>query len=96
MATEPNRTVADGPLHEVFLELSSGTRVIVGRNLPDAATASDVANKWIRLARDEPDALHLAMPDGGTLVRGSAIVVIKAQLQPSQGLFKGVREGVWL
>ncbi len=96
MVADENQPAGDGPFHEVFLELSSGTRVIVGRNLPDSATASDVANKWIRLARDHADELHLTMPHSGTLVRGSAIVAIQARLQPVKGLLKPPREGVWL
>lgn len=92
--------MADDVRHEVFLELSSGSRVVVGRDLPDVASANDVARRWRQLAETEPDLLHETLPGSGCIVRGSAIVAIKAHHQPragkAQGLFKPPREGTWL
>jgi hypothetical protein len=90
-------TVPDnvGELHEVWLELSSGSRVIVGRDLPDRAAASAVANNWIRIAREE-DGLHETMPGSGVVVRATAIVAIKAQPQPPKNWLRGPRDGSWL
>jgi len=88
--------MADGVVHEVFLELSSGSRVIVGRDLPDVASANVVARHWRQLAETEPDLLHETMPGSGCVVRGSAIVAIKAQHQPKPGMLKGPRDGAWL
>lgn len=86
--------------HEVFLELSSGSRVLVGTDLPDVASANDVARRWRQIAETEPDMLHETMPGSGCIVRGAAIVAIKAQPQSkptwSEGLFKPGREGSWL
>jgi hypothetical protein len=36
------------------------------------------------------------MPGSGCIVRGSAIVAIKAQHQPKPGVLKGPRDGSWL
>ena len=83
-------------LHEVFLELASGTRVLVGSDLPDVAAANDVAHRWRAIAENEPDLLHETMTGSGCVVRGSAIVAIKAQHQPSPGLLKAPRAGLWL
>jgi hypothetical protein len=92
--------MADDVLHEVFLELSSGSRVVVGSDLPDVASANEVARRWRQIAEAEPDLLHETMPGSGCIVRGSAIIAIKAQHQPKQsraeGFFKPVREGSWL
>jgi hypothetical protein len=86
--------------HEVFLELSSGSRVLVGTDLPDIPAANVVARQWRQIAETEPDLLHETMPGSGVVVRGSAIIAIKAQPQPKQnlaeGLFKPAREGTWL
>jgi hypothetical protein len=83
--------------HEVFLELASGTRVLVGTDLPDVAAANEVARRWRARAENEPDVLHETMPGSGCIVRGSAIVAIKAQHQPKQGsLLKTPRDGLWL
>ena len=82
-------------LHEVFIELTSGTRAVVGRGLPDRAAASMVANRWIAIARSE-DGLHETLPGSGVLVRASAIVAIKAQPQPTKNWISGPREGSWL
>ena len=83
-------------VHEVWLELTSGTRVIVGRDLPDVPTANDLASRWIGLARDRPDELHETRPGSGCVVRGSAIIAIKAQPQAPVSKLRGFREGVWL
>lgn len=82
-------------LHEVWIELSSGSRVIVGRSLPDRAAASSVANRWIAIARSE-DGLHETMTGSGVVVRASAIIAVKAQPQPSKNWVTGPREGSWL
>ena len=86
--------------HEVFLELASGTRVVVGHDLPDVPAANAVARRWRELAETEPDVLHETMPGSGCVVRGSAIIAIKAQQQASpkrlEGMLKVPREGVWL
>jgi hypothetical protein len=82
-------------LHEVFLELTSGTRVLVGADLPSVAAVNEVARRWRALAENEPDVLHETMPGSGCVVRGSAIVAIKAQPQRKPGLLKAP-EGVWL
>ncbi len=89
--------MADHVLHEVWLELVSGSRVVVGRDLPDVAAANTVARHWRQLAETEPDILHETAPGSGCVVRGSAIVAIKAQHQPKPaGLLKGGRDGTWL
>ncbi len=85
----------DDDVHEVWLELSSGTRVIVGRNLPDKMTASLVANRWIAIAREE-DGLHETMPGSGLVIRATAIIAIKAQVQPVKSWARGPRDGSWL
>ena len=84
-----------GELHEVWLELSSGSRVIVGHNLPDRATASLVANRWIAIAREE-EGLHETRPGSGVGARATAIVAVKAQPQPTGNWLRGPREGNWL
>ena len=82
-------------LHEVWVELSSGSRAIVGRSLPDRAAASLVANRWIAIARSE-DGLHETTPGSGVVVRASAIIAIKAQPQPVKNWVSGPRDGSWL
>ncbi|MET3806626.1 hypothetical protein ABIB25_003642 [Nakamurella sp. UYEF19] len=82
-------------LHEVWIELSSGTRVIVGHDLPDRAAASAIANRWIAIAREE-DGLHETTPGSGVVVRATAIVAIKAQVQPTKNWVRGPRDGSWL
>ncbi len=91
----------DDVRHEVFLELSSGTRVLVGTELPDVVAANDLARRWRQIAETEPDILHETMPGSGVIVRGSAIIAIKAQHQAKAGLAEGllgrtIREGSWL
>ena len=81
--------------HEVWLELTSGTRVIVGFDLPDRAAASVVANRWIAIAREE-DGLHEARPGSGVVVRATSIIAIKAQVQPAKSFLRGPRDGSWL
>jgi hypothetical protein len=87
-------------LHEVWLELSSGTRVIVGHDLDDIPAANAVARRWREIAEAEPDRMHETMPGSGCIVRGSAIIAVKAQEQPKPGKMEGVlkvpRPGVWL
>jgi hypothetical protein len=84
------------PLHEVWVELSSGTRVIVGHDLPDVPAANAVASRWRLLAESRPDELHETMPGSGLVVRGSSIILIRAQLQPKGGSLVRSREGGWL
>lgn len=83
-------------LHEVFLELASGSRVLVGTDLPDVAAANEIARRWRAIAENEPDVLHETMPGSGCIVRGSAIIAIKAQQVPKPGLLKAPRDGSWL
>jgi hypothetical protein len=87
-------------LHEVWLELVSGTRVLVGTDLPDVPAANSVARRWREIAETESDALHETMPGSGSMIRGSAIIAIKAQEQPKVGvaesLLKVSRPGTWL
>lgn len=82
-------------LHEVILELSSGTRVVVGHDLPDRGTASVVANRWIAIARDAIG-LHETRPGSGVVVRASSIIAVKAQVQPGKNWLRGPRDGSWL
>jgi hypothetical protein len=84
------------PLHEVWLELTSGTRVIVGHDLPDVPAVNAIASRWRLLAESRPDELHETTPGSGLVVRGSAIILIRAQLQPKGGALMRSREGVWL
>ncbi|HZC72437.1 MAG TPA: hypothetical protein VE442_17200 [Jatrophihabitans sp.] len=90
----------DEVLHEVYLELSSGTRVLVGADLPDVAAANEVARRWRQIAETEPDIMHETMLGSGCIVRGSAIIAIKAQHQPkrnrAEALLKVGRDGPWL
>jgi hypothetical protein len=88
------------PTHEVWLELSSGSRVLVGTALPDIPAASALARSWKDLAESRPDELHETERGSGVAVRGSAIVAIKAQeeskVKTLGGLIKAPREGSWL
>jgi hypothetical protein len=85
-------------LHEVWLELASGTRVVVGSDLPDVPSANAIARRWREIAETRPDELHETTP--GCIVRGSAIIAIKAQAQAKPGkaeaLLKVPRDGSWL
>jgi hypothetical protein len=87
-------------LHEVWLELSSGTRVLVGSDLPDIPSANAVARRWREIAEFQQDVMHETTPGSGCIVRGSAIIAVKAQEQPKPGKMDGVlkvpRPGVWL
>ena len=83
-------------LHEVWLELASGSRVVVGQDLPDVPAASQVASAWKRLAQERPDELHESMPGSGVVVRGSAIVAIRAQIQVKRSKLQGPRDDRWL
>jgi hypothetical protein len=86
--------------HEVWLELSSGTRVLVGNELPDVQAANAVASRWKEIAETAPDQLHETIRGSGVIVRGSAIIAIKAQAQPKPSsigaLVKVPRDGNWL
>ena len=86
--------------HEVWLELSSGTRVLLGSALNDVSAANAIAVKWKELAETRPDELHETARGSGIVVRGSAIIAIKAQLETKPnslgGLIKVNRDGVWL
>ncbi len=88
------------PTHEVWLELSSGTRVVVGSELPDVQAANVVATRWKAIAETAPDELHETMRGSGVVVRGSAIIAIKAQAEPKPSsigaLVKLPRDGSWL
>jgi hypothetical protein len=87
-------------LHEVFLELSSGTRVVVGKDLPDIPAANEVAKHWKAVADSHSDRLVESMPGSGCVLRPSAIIAIKAQVQPKPSKLEGVlkvdRPGSWL
>jgi hypothetical protein len=87
-------------LHEVWVELVSGTRVIVGKDLTGHAAASEVAREWRAIAESSSDRLYAPMPGSGSLIRGSSIIAIKAQLQPKIGVLEGAlrvdRPGSWL
>jgi hypothetical protein len=87
-------------VHEVFLELVSGSRVVVGSDLPDIPSANVIAVRWREIAETQPDVLHETHPGSGCIVRGSAIIAIKAQEQPklvkAGTLLKFERPGVWL
>jgi hypothetical protein len=87
-------------LQEVWLELSSGTRVLVGSDLPDVPAANALARRWRELAESRPDDMHETVTGSGCIVRGSAIIAIKAQEQPKpsklEGVIKVPRPGVWL
>lgn len=86
--------------HEVWLELVSGSRVVVGKDLPDVPAANAIARRWREIAETQPDVLHETIPGSGCIVRGSAIIAIKAQQQPKPGkaetLLKLRRDGTWL
>jgi hypothetical protein len=88
------------PTHEVWLELTSGTRVLVGTELPDIPAANALATHWKDLAENSPNELHETERGSGVVVRGSAIVAIKAQEESKAktlgGLIKAPREGSWL
>lgn len=89
--------MADIVTHEVWLELASGTRVLVGTELADVDAANDVARRWRALAETRPDELHETLPGSGVVVRGSAIIAIKAQAERKPGaILKTTREGSWL
>lgn len=81
--------------HEVWLELTSGTRVLVGSELPDRVAASIVANRWIAIAREQ-DGLHETQVGSGVVVRATSIIAIKAQVQPAKSFLRGPRDGSWL
>ncbi len=88
------------PTHEVWLELSSGTRVLVGTELPDISAANAVATRWKEIAETRLDELHETERGSGIVVRGSALGAIQAQVESKVktlgGLIKAPREGSWL
>ena len=86
--------------HEVWLELSSGTRVLVGSELPDVQAANAVASRWKEIAERALGQLHETTRGSGVVVRDSAIIAIKAQAEPKPSslgsLVKIPRDGNWL
>jgi hypothetical protein len=76
--------------HEVWVELASGTRVHVGRDLATFAEASEVARHWRGIAESGSERMYESMPQSGTLIRGSSIIAIRAQLQPKSGKLEAV------
>jgi hypothetical protein len=88
--------VAPTGTHEVWLELISGSRTHVGTALPDTAAASEVARRWVRIAVEEPDVFHETMPGSGVVVKGSAIVAVRAEPEVVRGRLAGPREGWWI
>ena len=55
---------------------------LVGSELPDVPAANAVASRWKELAETRPDELHETIRGSGVVVRGSAIIAIKAQAEP--------------
>jgi hypothetical protein len=86
--------------HEVFVELVSGTRVVVGKDLPGFAEVNEIARHWREVAERAENTLYESMPGSGCLIRGASIVAVKAQPQPKAGKLEGVlkveRAGSWL
>ncbi len=82
--------------HEVWIELTSGSRAIVGQGLGSAAEASALARTWLLFARADGDEFHETMPGSGIVVRGNAIVAVRAQREVIRGRLAGPREGWWL
>jgi len=87
-------------LHEVFVELVSGTRVVVGKDLPSFADVNDIARRWREIAERAENTMYESLPGSGCMIRGSSIIAVKAQLQPKAGMLEGVlkveRPGAWL
>jgi len=87
-------------LHEVFVELVSGTRVIVGKDLPSFADVNEIARRWRDIAERAENSLYESLPGSGCLIRGASIIAVKAQPQPKSGKLEGVlkvdRAGSWL
>ena len=93
--------VARSRLHEVWLELVSGSRVVVGSELPDVAAASAVARQWREIAETGGDGFHESQPGSGCIVRASSIIAVKAQRQDKKGVAESLlkvntRPGIWL
>jgi hypothetical protein len=74
--------------------------VLVGSELPDVQAANAVATRWKELAETRMDELHETIRGSGVVVRGSAIVAIKAQQEPKpsslSSMVKIPRDGSWL
>jgi hypothetical protein len=88
-------------VHEVWLELVSGSRVVVGSELPDVAAASAVARQWREIAETGADGFYESQPGSGCIVRASSIIAVKAQRQDKKGVAESLlkvntRPGTWL
>ena len=87
-------------LHEVFVELASGTRVIVGKDLPNFTDVNEIARRWREIAERSENTMYESLPGSGCLIRGSAIIAVKAQPQPKAGKLEAAlkveRAGSWL
>ena len=90
------------PVHEVWLELVSGSRVVVGS--PTCRTSPRPA-RWpgsgARSPRPAADGFYETQPGSGCIVRASSIVAIKAQRQDKKGVAESLlkantRPGTWL
>ena len=83
------------------MELVSGSRVLVGSDLPDVAGGQRDRAAVARDRRDRPDGMFETQPGSGCIVRGSAIIAIKAQRQEKKGVAESLlktntRPGTWL
>jgi hypothetical protein len=87
-------------LHEVFVELVSGTRVVVGKDLATYAEVNEIARRWREIAERAESAMYESLPGSGCLIRGSSIIAVKGQPQPKmrklEGALKVERAGSWL
>ena len=88
-------------MHEVWLELLSGSRVVVGSDLPDVATASALARQWREIAETGGVGFYETQAGSGCIVRASSIVAIKAERQGKKGVAESLlkvntRPGTWL
>lgn len=88
-------------MHEVWLELVSGSRTLVGSELPDVAAASALARRWREIAETGADGFFETQPGSGCIVRASSIVAIRAQRQEKKGVAESLlkantRPGTWL
>lgn len=87
-------------LHEVFVELVSGTRVVVGKDLPNYADVNEIARRWREIAERADTTMYESLPGSGCLIRGASIIAVKAQPQPKAGKLEAAlkveRAGSWL